>query len=153
MQRTKGFSLVEVTLAIGVIAFALLAIFALIPVGMNSGRAAIDATRTSLIAEDVQNRVQSSVTDATFAAGGDLPLPTLYYDREGTFLVTGYSDALYRVTTIVHGRWTVNIPPNVDANHLRPVTVQIGWPVNTADGTVVGNNAARNTFSFYVRKP
>ena len=70
-SRTSGFSLVEVTLAIGIVGFALLAIVGLIPVGLNSGREAIDATRTSLIAQDVVNRVRATMvstvtTDARF---------------------------------------------------------------------------------------
>lgn len=61
LRRTRaGFSLMEITVAIGVIAFGLIAILGLLPVGMKSGREAIDATRTSLIAQDVFNRVRAS---------------------------------------------------------------------------------------------
>src|ERR1039457_6141659 len=86
MQKQYAFSLVEVTLSIGIIAFALLSIFALIPVGMNSGREAIDATHTSLIAQDLQNRVKSSITSTTFSSTSDVPLGPWFYNRDGVFV-------------------------------------------------------------------
>ena len=60
-KKTGAFSLVEITVAIGVIAFVLVAILGLLPIGMKSGREAIDATRTSLIAQDVVNRIRASM--------------------------------------------------------------------------------------------
>lgn len=66
MRKVSAFSLVEVTLAIGIIAIAFVGIFALIPVGLNSSRDAIDDTATSLITQDIYNRVRSEVaTDLT----------------------------------------------------------------------------------------
>lgn len=59
--RDPGFSLVEVTLAIGIVGFALVAIFALIPVGLKSGRDSVDATRTSLIAQNAINRMRAAL--------------------------------------------------------------------------------------------
>jgi uncharacterized protein (TIGR02598 family) len=152
--RTKrGFSLVEVTLAIGIIAFALLAIVALIPVGVKSGGEAIDATRTSLAAKDAQNRVKSSVTSTIFASATDAVLPTWYYDREGIFLGTAVSsNAFYRVDATIHKDWGGNAsPPNVDATVLRPTTLQLRWPLDTSNGAALGNNNA--SFTFYVRRP
>jgi uncharacterized protein (TIGR02598 family) len=59
-KPSAAFSLIEITVAIGVISIALLAILGLVPIGMKSGREAVDATRTSLIAQDVFNRVRAS---------------------------------------------------------------------------------------------
>ena len=49
MKKTKGFSLVEVTLAIGIAGFALLAIFGLLPVGLSSNQASIQQTEAANI--------------------------------------------------------------------------------------------------------
>lgn len=153
MRRLPAFSLIEVTLALGVIGFCLLAIFALIPVGLNSARDAIDSTHLSLIVADVQTRVRSSVTDATFASSNDLTLPALYYDQDGTAL-PNYTGAVYRVIATVAGDWSANpSPANVNADFLRPVTIQVGWPVDNSTGNLVGNNAARSVFSYYLSKP
>lgn len=43
-SRVTAFSLVEVTLALGICAFCLLAIFGLLPVGIKSGRMAVGET-------------------------------------------------------------------------------------------------------------
>ncbi len=43
-SRAAAFSLVEVTLALGICAFCLLAIFGLLPVGIKSGRMAVGET-------------------------------------------------------------------------------------------------------------
>jgi uncharacterized protein (TIGR02598 family) len=89
-RRINAFSLIEVTLAIGVIAFALVAILGLLPVGMRSGREAMDATRTSLIAQDVVTRLRASLQSndsssqfyfAPYATG---TASFFFYTSEGT---------------------------------------------------------------------
>lgn len=62
MRSNRAFSLIEVALALGIIAFALVAILGMIPVGLNASRDAIDDTRTSLIAQDVANRVRAEIS-------------------------------------------------------------------------------------------
>ena len=51
--RRQGFSLVEVTLALGVAAFCLLAILGLLPVGLTSNRNAIEQTAAAGIATGI----------------------------------------------------------------------------------------------------
>lgn len=152
MRKQHAFSLVEVTLSIGIIAFALIAILALVPVGMNSGRDAIDATHTSLIAKDVQARVMSSLANATFA-GGDIQLPAWFYNRDGVFVdvaANGYNSVIYRAQATIHSTWN-SVPLNVDATFLRPVTCDLGWPLDPNTHAPLGNNGT--SFTFYVRKP
>jgi len=88
----KGFSLVEVVLAIGVVAFAFVAIFSLLPVGMGVFREAMD---TSVSAQIVQ-RVVSDATETEFdslidpaknggtSSGDYYALPVRYFDDQGT---------------------------------------------------------------------
>jgi uncharacterized protein (TIGR02598 family) len=150
--HNRGFSLVEVTLAIGIVGFGVIAILGLIPVGTKSGGDAIDATRTALIGKDAQARARATVTYATFASAMDVTLPTGFYDREGNYLGTSVTAAAtYRVDGTVHGSWGTAAPVNVDATVMRAVTVQLRWPVNTATGAALGSNA--RSFSFYVRRP
>ena len=152
IQRQRAFSLVEVTLAIGIVSFALLAILALVPVGMKSGSEAIDATHTSLIGQDTQNKVKSTVTSTTFSGSTDIS-STWFYDREGVFVGTDVaSNSFYRADATIHKDWGANASPsNVDATLLRPVTVKVRWPVNTSNGNPLGNN--ETSFTFYVRRP
>jgi len=151
-RKTSGFSLVEVTLAIGIIAFALLAILGLVPVGMKSGGEAIDATHSALIGKEAQSRTQASVTPATFGSAADITLPTWYYDHDGTFIgTTVTATSFYRADATIRASWGTNVPPNIDATVLRPVTLDLRWPVNTSNGNPLGSNA--KSFTFYVRRP
>jgi type II secretory pathway pseudopilin PulG len=61
-KSAAGFSLVEVTLAIGVIAFAFVALLGMLPVGLNTHRQSVDLSR-SLVA---LNRVASALRSAHF---------------------------------------------------------------------------------------
>lgn len=47
MKRTSGFSLIEVVLALGVVSFALVAIFAVFPAAMSQNRKGISDTRAA----------------------------------------------------------------------------------------------------------
>ena len=85
-----GFSLVEVVLAIGIVAFAFVGLFALLPVGMGIFRTAMD---TSVSAQIVQ-RVIGDATETEFdqliadpanqASGNYYTLPLRYFDDQGT---------------------------------------------------------------------
>lgn len=59
-----GFSLVEVTLAIGIVAFAFVALFALLPTGMSTFRLAMDTSTTS----QIMQRIVSDLRETDFPA-------------------------------------------------------------------------------------
>ena len=180
-SASKGdiaFSLVEITLAIGIIGFALLAIVGLIPIGQNSAKEAADDTKTSLIEQDVFARVRERLGSETafVAPAGIFPnpptSPSFYYTNEGIFFAdrAGLAAALNRATqnhdplpsyaaTVVVGAAFSTALANVSATSLKPVVVYLGYPLD-ADGNVIGPtvggrqaNAERKSFTFYVRKP
>ena len=62
--RSRAFSLVEVTICLGVASFALVSIFALIPVGLTNFRGAMNTSIGSQIAQKVLSEVQQSDFDA-----------------------------------------------------------------------------------------
>ncbi len=177
-RNQDAFSLVEVTLAIGVIAFAMLAIIGLVPVGQQAAREAIDDTKASLIEQDMFERVRAAAaSSATFITPTtiypDPPAgPNYYYTSDGTFFSdrNGFAAATNKAqqnnwplatygATIVIGNGFANPLPNISGTSLKPVTVSLGYPIDT-NGKVVGAtvngvqpNSARKTFTFYVRKP
>lgn len=57
----SGFTLVEVTLAILVVAIGLMAVFALFPAGLNLNKRAIDDTQAALFAEEILNGLRAKV--------------------------------------------------------------------------------------------
>ena len=164
MRRQGAFSLVEVTLSIGIIAFALVAILGLVPIAQRSGRDAIDDTKFSLIEQDVFTRVRATVnTSAQFTTP---PSPLIYYyTNDGVFfadnssLSTAITSANANHTSlpnfaasVAFGANFANALPNVDNNYLKPVTASVGWPLDST-GAVIGTNAARKTCTFYIRRP
>ena len=59
-HRRAGFSLVEVALALGVAAFCLVAIFGLVPVGINSNKASIEETAATNILTSVVSDLRAT---------------------------------------------------------------------------------------------
>ena len=92
------------------------------------------------------------IQTGTVEFGGWTPLLFCFWGG-GSFSVRPRPRMLfYRADAIIHKDWGANAPPpNVDATVLRPVTVQVGWPLNPTTGTPVGNNTT--SFTFYVRRP
>lgn len=87
-RRTPGFSLVEVTLAIGIVAVAATTIFALLPTALNTLKSSNEQTVEAQISE----QLSSNLLQTPFA---DLPNATVYYfyDNEGTALSVGAANA------------------------------------------------------------
>ena len=55
-RLSAAFSLVEVTLALGVAAFCLIAVFGLLPVGVNSDQTSIQQTAAASLATSISRR-------------------------------------------------------------------------------------------------
>ena len=69
-QSQRGFSLVEVALAIGIVAVAFLALFGLLPSGMNTYRKALDTSLTTEIADRIVNDLKQSDFDTLAGTNG-----------------------------------------------------------------------------------
>ena len=97
--RAHAFSLVEVTLALGVMAFCLVAVMGLLPVGFNSNQAAIEQTAAAgiaagLVADLRQTPVGTVSTPAQISpryqitipaiTGSSTAIATLFLTEDGT---------------------------------------------------------------------
>ena len=110
-DRQSAFTLVEVTLAIGIVAFAFVAVFGLIPTGMTAFRRAMDVSIGSQIAERVINDAQQTdypdlIKNSSGAAIAILPAGNTgvkaerYFDEQGDELSAGQAaNAVYTVNT------------------------------------------------------
>ena len=105
-QSQAGFSLVEVTLAIGIVAFAFIGLFGLLPTGMNVFRSAIDASIGSQIVQQVTQDAQQTDYQRLISQ----QVNDTYYDEQGTLLtdtngnaINNYGDprSIYRVHVTV----------------------------------------------------
>ena len=77
----SGFSLVEVTLALGIIAFAFVALFGLLPVGLGTFRSAIDTNNEARI---VQGIVGKAIATNYNNLKKQDPKEIYYFDEEGS---------------------------------------------------------------------
>jgi uncharacterized protein (TIGR02598 family) len=125
--RTDGFSLVEMVLALGVLAFAVVPIFALLPAGMTTFRKAIDASVTTQISQRMVNEAQQTDFN-TFIATNP---PIRYFDDQGEEITTATgtagsapAGAIYQVSVHVTSAPTLPGADNCNEN-LATVTVQI----------------------------
>jgi uncharacterized protein (TIGR02598 family) len=87
LQSTSAFSLVEITLALGIAAFCLLAVFGLMPVGVQTNRNATSQTAaTNIIAAviaDIRATPAGNSTSLQFGIPIGTSSPPLYFDDTG----------------------------------------------------------------------
>jgi uncharacterized protein (TIGR02598 family) len=109
--QRHAFSLVEVTLALGVAAISLLVIFSLLPIGLQTNQRAIEQTASadilSVVAADLRATPVTSprggaATSTQFAIGipaaGSTGTTTLFFNVAGQAATSQQADSRYRVT-------------------------------------------------------
>ena len=135
-KQVSAFSLVETTLAIGVVAFALVAMLGLLPVGLTSFREAMDASTSSRILQRVS-------ADLRQGSSVQAQQPILYFDEQGDETTAAASDgkrALYHVNTLVQPATSL---PGGASSSLTTVTVEI---VKNPQSVVVPRDPATLAF-------
>ena len=98
----SGFTLIEVTLAIGIVAFAFVALFGLIPTGLTMFRNSIDTSISTQILQQVTDNAQQTDFDVLVDqyTTKDKPYLVHYYDDQATDLGTSpTSNSIYTVYT------------------------------------------------------
>lgn len=129
-SKTGGFSVAELTLAIGIAAFCLVAVFGLMPVGVQTNRnATSQVAATSLIAAvvaDLRAIPKGTETSSQFAItfGTD---QTLYFDSAGQASTSLGANSRYRLKVtwsgsgeLRYGDLKVTWPAPVDPAATRP---------------------------------
>ncbi len=111
LRKDRAFSLVEVTLALGVAAVSLLVIFSLLPLGLQTNQRSFEQTASvdilSTVAADlratpVTNPRGGAATSSQFGinipASGGTGTTTLFFNTAGQSNSSQQSDSRYRVT-------------------------------------------------------
>lgn len=140
---TSAFSLVELTIAIGVAAFCLIAVFGLVPVGVQTNRNATSQTAaTSIMAAVVADLRATSTTANTssqFAISfGTSGTQTRYFDGAGT------ASLLLTATS----RYRLDITWSPAPSGLRYADVKVWWP---AAATAANASASTEMFAAFDR--
>lgn len=152
MKRTPpgnaAFSLAEVTLALAISAFCLIAIFGLLPVGMKSNEAAIEQTAAngiiSAVAADLRATPPSTAAGQAARSsqfGIDIPANpvassgsagTFFFSNSGACLSSPQADARYRLT--------IRFLPNGTASQSATfATLQVSWPPSVDPAQAAGS--------------
>lgn len=79
----KGFSLVEIVMAIGIIAFAFVALFGLLPVGLKVFRESVDQANETWILQSLNSMAQTTAWSKLPELGHDQGGDIYYFDEEG----------------------------------------------------------------------
>jgi uncharacterized protein (TIGR02598 family) len=117
-----AFSLVEVTLALGIAAFCLIAIFGLMPVGVQTNRNATSQTAATnimaAVVADLRATPRGSNTSSQFGITFGTNPPPMYFDGAGQF-----------ATTLgVNSRYQLNITWNSAPSGLSYADLKVTWP-------------------------
>lgn len=128
LSYSRAFSLIEVTMALGIAVFGIITLFALLPTGLNMTReSSAQSLAVNLLTGLASNIRNSDGTASTTNPSIPLGSPgsgVIYFDESGLSLGNTLSDAaIYKAEWSVHSLDEAHaIPPSV---HLR-----IGWPVH-----------------------
>jgi len=132
----SGFSLIEITLALGIIAFGFVTVFGLLPTGLNTFRRAMDISIGGQIAQELLNDAQqtdfdklvgSGTSGSTGSAGGSAAggagSPVYhYYDEQGNE-ITDKTKSVYQGVLWV--RSSPAIPGATDTSQSAAIIAQV----------------------------
>jgi uncharacterized protein (TIGR02598 family) len=140
-QSNRAFSLVEVTLALGIAAFCLLAVFGLMPVGVQTNRNAISqAAATNIVTAvtaDLRATPKNSNTSLQYhITFGTNPLP-MYFDGAGQVATTLGTNSRYQLNITWSG-----------STRLRYADIRVSWP---AAASPTNSQGSVETFAAFDR--
>ena len=163
-QTVRGFSLIEVTLSLGIIAFALVAVMGLLTAGLNSQKDAVDQSRGVQALNDITQAVRGIYVAENGALRFPPPLgspdpnpnndlvkvapgtdPSFALMENGTLAALGNASLERRGTVFIN-----QLP--VVANAPRAVFISVAWP-HTATRSGTAWTKARNSVGVYVYAP
>jgi uncharacterized protein (TIGR02598 family) len=146
LAETSAFSLVEVTLALGVAAFCLIAVLGLLPTSLKTQQASIQQTTANSIISQIFSDLRADLrlppglasheTDGGFQPPlhghwlNRLTPDTLYFTQEGKPVNSGQDVAVFRAT--------ITYNPLSPTGNTSLASITVSWPaqVNPATGGV-----------------
>jgi uncharacterized protein (TIGR02598 family) len=144
----NAFSLVEVTLALGIVAFSLVTLLGLMPLGLATFHKAVETSISSQIVQQVVTDVeQTDFSQLTTSTSGVTQLGLRYFDDQGNELPSASSPgAIYQVNVVVNATPVLSggsstAPPSLACLTIDIVTNPGNAPLtyNTGSLTVVSN--------------
>jgi uncharacterized protein (TIGR02598 family) len=141
MKSSSGFTLIEVTIALGLVSFALVGLMGMLPVGLSNFREAMEIQTQTRIAQQIAAELQltpfQTISDGTFQTA----FPRFYND-EGTPVTA--AESIFTVTAAAPGN--LELPgPQAGTNTLL-LTFQIGKksaPGRTEEFSIITANTGQ----------
>jgi type II secretory pathway pseudopilin PulG len=153
LRRVHAFSLVELTLALGIASICLIAAFGLMPVGVQTNRNATSQTRATNIMAAVIADLRA--TPPTIPPGGPttslqygIPIPAnpvgaavseppLFFAEDGTFSTSIQAQSRYQLNVTFR---PTSSNPNGSNTHLPTVAdIKTTWPAAATTGNASGS--------------
>jgi uncharacterized protein (TIGR02598 family) len=130
VRETAAFSLVEVTLALGIAAFCLVTVFALLPVALKTQQASIQQTTANTIASQIVADLSSALRLPPGQQSKQFNLhgrwaqaqhpDIIYFTKDGTYIHPGSTESQVFVAAVTY------LEPPTETTSLADITV--GWP-------------------------
>jgi uncharacterized protein (TIGR02598 family) len=140
---SAAFSLIELTLAIGIAGFALIAVFGLMPVGVQTNRNATSQTAATSILSNVIADLRATPkppainTSVQYGITFGTNPPPLYFDGSGQFTTSLGTNSRYQLNVTWYG-----------TSGLRYADVKVTWP---AAATAANANGSVEMFAAFDR--
>jgi uncharacterized protein (TIGR02598 family) len=139
LSAAAAFSLVEVTLALGLAGFCLITVFGLMPVGVQTNRNATSQTAaTNIMAAVVADlratpkpnptSTQFSMTFGTNRCADGCSQPPLYFDSAGQFTTSLGPNSRYQLNVTWYG-----------SSGLRYADLKVTWPAAATAANAAGS--------------
>jgi uncharacterized protein (TIGR02598 family) len=136
-SRPGAFTLVEVVIAVGLVAFVLTAILGLVAIAANETKNADLKARLTWITEQVTSEFQSQRFSSALAS-----VPTnLAWDYSGTSVATNSPDA-YFLCDVSNVTPTNPTNANYPINYIALLQVRIRWPYSPSATNFASTNAS-----------
>jgi uncharacterized protein (TIGR02598 family) len=148
-----AFSLVEVTLALGIAAFCLIAVFGLVPVGVQTNRNATSQTAATNILSSVIADIRASPPGQTASAKylinrSKLSTKTLYFDGQGQFATVLKPNSRYVLYVRI-----ANMFGGAGVMYPSCAWVKVSWPaaVDPLSTTVTPSGSVETVTAYFVK--
>lgn len=138
LRTVAASSLIEVSVALGLAGFVLIALFGLLPVGLNNNRAAIQQTNAANLLTDVVADLRATAASSTQSSryGISFSNSLTYYLNEvgGPFPAAAAlsGTSFYRVTSTV-------VPPVAGQRSATGIGVVVSWPAQAEPANSAGS--------------
>lgn len=133
IRSLASFSLVELTLALGIAAICIIAVFGLLPVGLKANHNAISqsasASIIAAVVADMRATPRAATTSTQYGVSFGVT-KTLYFDNAGGISTALDAKSRYRLN--------VEFPANPTAGAATFASLKVTWPAGASPASAIG---------------